>query len=123
LIQVNHPKENFQCRIFKQILNELGTIKAGQSDLGQKIHTLQAKTAEWEQDTRALMGRTALKTPGDPHQWIIVFGDHGPKKYHIKDQAEFALFVQGEVLRDGLPTVELTDASQIAALEALPVLD
>lgn len=88
--------------------------------LQSQVNAQTATIGRWENDTRSYLGRTTVKTPTDPRQWLVVFTDSGMAKYHVKDQAELGLLLAGEMLRDAQTVREITNQDQIDALNALP---
>lgn len=68
-------------------------------------------SGQWEKDTRALFGATAIIDPldidpktGQPtgKQWLIGHSENGPYRVHIKNPQTKEIFLLAEVIRDGL---------------------
>lgn len=75
---------------------------------------------QWEKDTRALFGDTALKKPGDPKQYLIGYDRNGPFKVWIRDGDQKDVLVKAGIIRQALNFTELTDPGDIAWLDQLP---
>lgn len=113
--QMTSHEEDPLMAIGDDILAKLGNVEKALAGQSARVDALEATLGGWEGDTRRQSPPYAVVADDDPHQWLVVAGEHGLRRIHIADQAQRQLLVTAHVIGD-VPPISV-DPAALAAIE------